>query len=382
MSKKVIADSLAQLQKRSSSKWRFYPSDILPLPVAEMDFPIADPIKFALHDLVERSDTGYLGPIPELKENFAGFASRKWNWNLDPEQVRIACDVGVGVIEVLRTFMSVGDKLMINTPVYNNFFTWINELKLTKVEAPLKREGMHFTLDMAGIEAAYKSGVKAHLLCNPHNPVGTVYTKSELMQIAELADKYDVIVISDEIHAPLTFSDSTFTPFLAASDISKKVGITVTSASKAFNLAGLKCATIVAQDPKLNAMLDTMPESVHLRASLFGAIADAVAYKSCDEWLDGVIATLDENRRLVADLLEAKVPAIKYRIPDCSYLAWLDLSELNLGENPAAHFLEKGKVAFNPGHTYGADYSQFVRLNFGTSPEIITDSIGRILNSL
>jgi cystathionine beta-lyase len=202
------------------------------------------------------------------------------------------------------------------------------------------------------------------------------------MQIAELADKYKVIVISDEIHAPLTFSDSTFTPFLAASDISKKVGITVTSASKAFNLAGLKCATIVAQDSKLNAMLDTMPESVHFRASLFGAIADAVAYKSGDEWLDGVIATLDENRRLVANLLEAKVPAIKYRIPDCSYLAWLDLSELNLGENPAAHFLEKGKVAFNPGHTYGADYSQFIRLNFGTSPEIITDSIGRILNSL
>ena len=382
MSEKVIADSLAQLQKRSSAKWRFYPSDILPLPVAEMDFQIAEPIKAALHDLVERSDTGYLGPIPELKENFAGFANRKWNWKLDPEQVRIACDVGVGVIEVLRTFMSVGDKLMINTPVYNNFFTWINELKLTKVEVPLKREGMHFTLDMARIEAVYKSGIKAHLLCNPHNPVGTVYTKLELMQIAELADKYKVIVISDEIHAPLTFSDSTFTPFLAASDISKKVGITVTSASKAFNLAGLKCATIVAQDPKLNAMLDTMPESVHFRASLFGAIAYAVACESGDEWLDGVIATLDENRRLVANLLEAKVPAIKYRIPDCSYLAWLDLSELNLGENPAAHFLEKGKVAFNPGHTYGADYSQFIRLNFGTSPEIITDSIGRILNSL
>ena len=382
MSEKVIADSLAQLQKRSSSKWRFYPSDILPLPVAEMDFQIAEQIKAALHDLVERSDTGYLGPIPELKENFAGFANRKWNWKLDPEQVRIACDVGVGVIEVLRTFMSVGDKLMINTPVYNNFFTWINELKLTKVEVPLKREGMHFTLDMARIEAVYKSGIKAHLLCNPHNPVGTVYTKLELMQIAELADKYKVIVISDEIHAPLTFSDSTFTPFLAASDISKKVGITVTSASKAFNLAGLKCATIVAQDPKLNAMLDTMPESVHFRASLFGAIAYAVACESGDEWLDGVIATLDENRRLVANLLEAKVPAIKYRIPDCSYLAWLDLSELNLGENPAAHFLEKGKVAFNPGHTYGADYSQFIRLNFGTSPEIITDSIGRILNSL
>ena len=382
MSEKVIADSLAQLQKRSSAKWRFYPSDILPLPVAEMDFQIAEPIKAALHDLVERSDTGYLGPIPELKENFAGFASRKWTWNLDPEQVRIACDVGVGVIEVLRTFMSVGDKLMINTPVYENFFTWINELKLTKVEVPLKREGMHFTLDMAGIEAAYKSGVKTHLLCNPHNPVGTVYTKSELMQIAELANKYDVIVISDEIHAPLTYLDTTFTPFLAASDIAKKVGITVTSASKAFNLAGLKCATIIAQDPKLNAMLDTMPKSVHARASLFGAIANAVAYKSGDEWLSGLLTTLDDNRRLLADLLAAKVPAIKYRIPDCSYLAWLDVSELNLGENPAAHFLERGKVAINPGHSYGADYSQFVRLNFGTSPEIITDSIGLILNSL
>ncbi len=382
MSKKVIADSLAQLQRRTSSKWRTYPTDVLPLPVAEMDFPIADPIKAVLQDLVERSDTGYLGPIPELKDNFSAFAERKWNWTLNSDQVRIACDVGVGVVEVLRTFMSPSDKLLINTPVYNNFFTWITELKLTKVEVPLKRDGMHFTLDMTGIEAAYKSGVKAHLLCNPHNPVGTVYTKSELMQIAELADKYEVIVISDEIHAPLTYAEVTFTPFLAASETAKKVGVTVTSASKSFNLAGLKCATIIAQDPKLNAMLDTMPESVHFRASLFGAVADAVAYKSGDEWLAGVLLTLDENRRLVADLLKNKIPAIKYRIPDCSYLAWLDVSELNLGENPAAHFLEKGKVAFNAGHTYGTDYSQFVRLNFGTSPEIITDSIGRILNSL
>lgn len=382
MSKKVIADSLAQLQRRTSSKWRTYPTDVLPLPVAEMDFPIADPIKAVLQDLVERSDTGYLGPIPELKDNFSAFAERKWNWTLNSDQVRIACDVGVGVVEVLRTFMSPSDNLLINTPVYNNFFTWITELKLTKVEVPLKRDGMHFTLDMTGIEAAYKSGVKAHLLCNPHNPVGTVYTKSELMQIAELADKYEVIVISDEIHAPLTYAEVTFTPFLAASETAKKVGVTVTSASKSFNLAGLKCATIIAQDPKLNAMLDTMPESVHFRASLFGAVADAVAYKSGDEWLAGVLLTLDENRRLVADLLKNKIPAIKYRIPDCSYLAWLDVSELNLGENPAAHFLEKGKVAFNAGHTYGTDYSQFVRLNFGTSPEIITDSIGRILNSL
>ena len=382
MSKKVIADSLAQLQRRTSSKWRTYPTDVLPLPVAEMDFPIADPIKAVLQDLVERSDTGYLGPIPELKDNFSAFAERKWNWTLNSDQVRIACDVGVGVVEVLRTFMSPSDKLLINTPVYNNFFTWITELKLTKVEVPLKRDGMHFTLDMTGIEAAYKSGVKAHLLCNPHNPVGTVYTKSELMQIAELADKYEVIVISDEIHAPLTYAEVTFTPFLATSETAKKVGVTVTSASKSFNLAGLKCATIIAQDPKLNAMLDTMPESVHFRASLFGAVADAVAYKSGDEWLAGVLLTLDENRRLVADLLKNKIPAIKYRIPDCSYLAWLDVSELNLGENPAAHFLEKGKVAFNAGHTYGTDYSQFVRLNFGTSPEIITDSIGRILNSL
>ena len=382
MSKKVIADSLAQLQRRTSSKWRTYPTDVLPLPVAEMDFPIADPIKAVLQDLVERSDTGYLGPIPELKDNFSAFAERKWNWTLNSDQVRIACDVGVGVVEVLRTFMSPSDKLLINTPVYNNFFTWITELKLTKVEVPLKRDGMHFTLDMTGIEAAYKSGVKAHLLCNPHNPVGTVYTKSELMQIAELADKYEVIVISDEIHAPLTYAEVTFTPFLAASETAKKVGVTVTSASKSFNLAGLKCATIIAQDPKLNAMLDTMPESVHFRASLFGAVADAVAYKSGDEWLAGVLLTLDENRRLVADLLKNKIPAIKYRIPDCSYLAWLDVSELNLGENPAAHFLEKGKVAFNAGHTYGTDYSQFVRLNFGTSPEIIADSIGRILNSL
>ena len=382
MSDKVVVPSLADLRQRKSEKWRGFPSDVLPLPVAEMDFPIAEPIKAALRDMIDRSDTGYLGAIPELKESFSTFAKNLWGWQLDANHVRIASDVGVAAVEILRVLIKPGDKVLIDTPVYNNFFNWINEVKAERVEVPLLKDGLHYTLDLAGIERAYQAGVKVHLLCNPQNPTGTVHSKSELQKIADLANQYGVIVISDEIHAPLTYVTKDFHPYLAVSDNACRTGITITSASKSFNIAGLKCAIYIAEDERLNELLATMPMAVHYRASLFGGVASAAAFASGQSWLTSVLAQLDENRKFVDSLIRSRIPAIGYRIPDCSYLAWLDLSVLNLGENPAATLLERGRVALNPGHTYGSQYSQFARLNFATSHELITDGIERILKAL
>jgi cystathionine beta-lyase len=382
----VRAMSLQDLRKRKSVKWRQFPSDVLPLPVAEMDFPIAEPIKEALRDMIDRSDTGYLGPFPEMFEAFANFSQSRWNWNVDVSQMRTATDVGVGTVEVLRTLMNRGDKVMLNSPVYDNMWRWVAEVGATLVDVPLvsspEVNGAGLTLDLEAIESQYKGGVKVHILCHPHNPVGVIFSRESLQQLATLAKRYGVYVISDEIHGPLVYQTKDFTPFLAVSDEAREVGITVTSASKGFNLAGLKCAVIVTNSSEIKEKINSMPISVAFRASLFGAVAATAAFKDGTQWLDSVLNSLDENRQLIRNLIDSKIPAIKYRIPDFGYLAWLDLSALNLGEDPSKVILERGKVAFNGGHMYGPQHSQFVRFNFGTSPEIITEAFDRLINSL
>jgi len=375
---------LDQLRKRVSAKWREFPEDVLPLPVAEMDFAIAEPIRTLLSAMIEKSDTGYLGAVPELATNFAAFTSARWNWIVDTEQIFTCTDVGVGMVEMARTVVSPGDRILVNSPVYQNFYNWILELKCEMVDAPLisaPHEPLHLILDLEAIEKSYAAGVKIHFLCNPHNPVGTVFSREELSQLADLAKKYGVYVFSDEIHAPLVYIKENFHPFLSISDNAREMGVCVTAASKTWNLAGLKCAMIVTQSPRTKALADAMPAAVHYRASLFGAFGAATAY-TCTDWLDAALITLDRNRNYVKSLLVQSLPQIGYRIPDCSYLAWLDVSALGLGDNPAEQFLTKGKVAFNPGHTYGPASTQFVRLNFATSEVIIEEAIRRMAASL
>jgi cystathionine beta-lyase len=382
MAEAVRALTLAELRKRKSVKWRHFPSDVLPLPVAEMDFPTAPKIKAALTDMVERSDTGYLGPFPELFDAFANFSAKRWGWQVDVKQMRMATDVGVGIVEIMRTLIKPGEKVMLNSPVYENIWRWVSEVHATTVDTPLSEDNLSYKLDLAAIEKEYQNGVKVHILCHPHNPVGAIFSKDQLSDLADLAKKYQVVILSDEIHAPLTYDAKTFTPFLNVSQNAKEVGITITSASKSFNLAGLKCAVIITESTKLQERINVMPPAVTWRASLFGAVASTAAYAESVDWLDGVLITLDQNRKLVEKLIATKAPAIKYRIPDFGYLAWLDLSALGLGEDPAAAILEKGKLAVNGGVLYGPKHKSFVRLNFGTSPEIITEAFDRLANCL
>jgi len=378
---------LAELQTHRSEKWRAFPKEILPLPVAEMDFPVADPIRQTLREMIDQSDLGYLGSIPEMGAAFAGFAKRRWGWAVDPLQVRIAADVGVGVVEVLRVITKPGDKILINQPVYPNFWTWSQETHLVEVDVPLTQSevevnGSHWILDWDGIEKAYASGIKVHLISNPHNPLGRVYTKEELSRLADLAKKHNVYVLSDEIHAPLTFAEQTFTPFLAVSDNSREVGITITAASKGWNIAGLKCAIIVTDNEKVHELLNGIAPATHYRASLLGAFATVTAFEKGEPWLDTLMLQLDHNRKYVAELIEAKTPGVGYLIPHCSYLAWLDLTSFNLGEDPSTHLIEHAKVAFVPGHRFGSQATQFVRLNFATSPEILEEAFNRLTTVL
>lgn len=373
---------ISELRKRKSTKWRTYPTDVLPLPVAEMDFPIADPIKTALRDMIDRSDTGYLGPFPEMFQAFGDFSQARWNWRPDPTHIRIATDVGVGTVEVIRTLINPGDRVILNSPVYDNMWRWVAEVKAELLEVPLQEASLEYRMDLAALEQAYASGAKVHILCNPHNPVGVLFDRKTLQSIADLAKQYGVIVISDEIHAALTYPGKEFIPFLSVSESAKEVGITVTSASKAFNLAGLKCAMIITASDQIKMRIDSMPLSVAFRASLFGAAAATAAFQQSQDWLASAIAALDQNRRLISNLIDSKIPEIGYRQPDFGYLAWLDLTKLELGDDPAKSILERSKLAINSGTLYGPRHGQFARMNFGTSPEIITEAFDLIIRAL
>ena len=383
----IHVPALAELQTHHSEKWRGFDKDVLPLPVAEMDFEVAEPIREVMLEMVRRSDLGYLGPIPEAGIAFANFAKRRWDWSLDPSEVHIATDVGVAAVEVLRVLTRRGDRVLLNSPIYQNFYNWLNESGVEKVDVPfiykseLPVEQIPWLIDWDGIERAYASGITVHMICNPHNPLGRIYTPEELDRFVELARKYHVIIISDEIHAPLTLKPYTFTPFLSRPG-ADEVGITITAASKAWNIAGTKAALIITHSHKLHERVRAMPMAVHYRASILGGFALVAAFEKGETWLDSAIAKLDINRTLLKNLLDAKLPAVKYAPPHTSYLGWIDCTPLGLGENPAQVFLDKGRVAFNPGHIYGEISRNFVRFNFGTSEEIITAAVDRMVRSL
>jgi cystathionine beta-lyase len=379
---KISVPPLSALQGRKSEKWRAFPPDILPMPFAVMDYEIADPIKSALISLVQNSDAGYLGNIPELGEALSYFARQRWGWHVDPTTVKIAPDVGVGVIEICRLLLQPGDKILINTPVYYNFYNWIKELHCEVVDAPLIENELRYSLDFPTIEAAYASGVKVHILCNPHNPVGAVFSKSDLSALADLAKVHGVRIMSDEIHAPLVYQGTDFTPFLSASESAREVGFAFLSATKAFNIAGLKCAQIVAQSEENLATLARLPLAVHSRASLFGAIASAVAYQECINWLDAMMEELDSSRNFLRESIESSGVAIGYRMAEASYFGWLDLRQLDVQGDIANRFITEGKIAIAPGNLYGPSGDGFIRVNFATSKEIIQDAVGRIVGVL
>ena len=383
----VTAPSLAELATHHSEKWRAFAPDVSPLPVAEMEFPVAAPIREFLHSMVEHSDMGYLGPIPELGSSLATFAATRWNWIVDPSRVRVATDVGVGVVEILRAFTTAGDSVLISSPVYQNFYTWMNETKVKCVDVPFIHKqsedvSVAWSIDWQGIEEAYSSGIKIHLLCSPHNPNGRIYSKEELSKFVSLAAKYNVTIISDEIHSPLEYSEHPFVPILTLGKEAQEHCVVVTAASKGWNIAGLKCAIIVSASDSMHERLNALPPALHFRASLFGAFATAVAFDKCVPWLDAVITQLDHNRHLISTLLAEHLPEVIYNPPQHSYLAWFDLSALNLGDTPTTVILEKTNVALNAGHIYGPQWGQFARMNFATSPEIITQAITQMARGI
>lgn len=358
-------------------KWRTYPADVLPLWVAEMDVPLAGPVAAAVNDAIARGDTGYPAGTA-YPEALADFARSRWGWDgLAVERTRLMPDVMQGVVEALKLVTGPGDPVVVNPPVYPPFYEFVTHTDRRVVEAPL---GVDLRIDFDILRGTFRRAVAdggrvAYLLCNPHNPTGTLHTERELATVADLAQEYGVRVVADEIHAPVVAGGGRFVPYLSVPGTER--GICVMSASKGWNLAGLRAALAVA-GPAAAADLARVPAEISAGASHVGVIAHTAALREGVDWLDALLAGLDENRRLLAELLARRLPGVRHRPGEATYLAWLDCRELGLGDDPATVFLDRGRVALSPGPDFGTGGAGHVRLNLATSPELIDEAVRRM----
>ena len=354
---------LEALRRRRSEKWRKFPPDVLPSHIAEMDFAVAPAVEEVLVAAVRAGDLGYVhAKSSGLYESFAAFAARRWDWDVDSASVVAVPDVMVGVAELLRLLTPEGAGVVINPPVYPPFFSVIAETGRKVVEVPLV-EGR---LPLDGIRSALQAGARAVLFCNPHNPTGRVAEADEIRTLGEIAAEHDALFLSDEIHAPLTMPGVTHVP--------AKNAIVLTSASKAWNLAGLKCGLAIGPPD----VLRRLPVDIHDRVGHFGALASAAAFTHGDEWLDELRGYLAETRRMLPDLLAEHAPGVHVAPAQATFLAWLDFRGTNLGDDPAAAVLERGRLSLLRGTNFGSVGKGFARLNIGTAHAIVEESVKRI----
>jgi len=363
--------SIERLRRRRTVKWTLHGADVLAAWVAEMDFDVAAPIRAALIDAVEREDFGYVpADLSELTTACADFLADAHGWDVSSSRIFPVADVLAGVGAAVDVFVPPSAPVVLPTPAYPPFFELIELGGRQVVEVPLVSDAGRPALDLDGIDAALARGAGAVLLCSPHNPTGRVFDPDELTRLAEIVDRHGARVVADEVHAPLVYPGRRHVPYATVSTAAAEHSVTVTSASKGWNLPGLKCAQVVTTNA---ADAERWRELPWLRVpgpAPLGIAASIAAYRSGGPWLAELMTYLDGNRRLLGDLLATEVPGVAYRPPDATYLAWLDCAGLGL-DDPSTFFLRQARVALNDGPPFGVGYESCVRLNFATSRALL-----------
>ncbi|WIM99799.1 aminotransferase class I/II-fold pyridoxal phosphate-dependent enzyme [Actinoplanes oblitus] len=372
---------LASLRRRPGVKWAdATAAGALPAWVADMDFPVAEPIQAALVDAV-RTDLGYpfWDDRPErnpLGEAFAARMAGRYGFTPAPEHVRVYTEVIQALQAILHVATAPGDSVLMHVPAYSPFLATLTAMGRRLVPVPLAdtAAGWSFDADRMAADVA-RTGSRTLILVNPQNPTGRVFTRAELTAVAEIANRYDLLVIADEVHADLTYDPHRHLPVAAlAPEIAART-VTLQSASKAFNLAGLRCCVAHVGHAGVRSALDTLPSLLLGQPGNLGVLGTLAAWQHGDAWLTEVRALLDRNRCLVA----AGLPAgVGYHLPEASYLAWLNFRALGLGPDPAAHFLERAGVMLSRGPEFGPPGTGFARLNFATGRAVLDDILGRL----
>ncbi len=373
-------DAVMDRRRVPTSKWDRYPEGVLPMWVADMDFPVAEAITASLRDRLDHPVFGYGGPGPAtLRDVIAADMQDLYGWSISPADVVFLPGVVPGFNQALKAFTQSGDRLVVETPVYPPILAAAGNWDLTRKEVPLRSVSEGSTVDLHRLTAAL-GDAEAFLLCNPHNPTGMMRTRSELEAIGKACLASGAVIISDEIHCDIVYGGKKHIPIASLSPEIANRTVTLMAASKTYNIAGLKTAYAIIPDAELRRRFVAANLGMSEGANVLGLVATEAALRHGRPWKQALISYLEANRDHLSHRLSREIPEIRLVSPDATYLAWLDCTALELGD-AYRFFLDKAKVAFNPGPSFGSDDGH-VRLNFGCPRALLDEGIDRMVKSL
>ena len=377
-------DSVIDRRQTESNKWHKFPADVLPLWVADMDFRSPEPVIRALRERVDHGVFGYGAEQPEFYEVFQDRLQKRYGWRVSREALLLIPGVISGFNLACRAVTSPGDGLLLQTPVYPPIRRAPVNVGLTSDEMELGRDRAgRYVVDMDRFEAAIRERTRIFLLCNPHNPVGRVYTRDELTRMAETCLRRGLFICADEIHCEIAFSGQRHVPIASLDPAIAERTVTLMAPSKTFNLPGLKCSVAIIPNASLREKFVAAQLDLVRAVNILGYTATLAAYRDGQPWLDELLRYLEANRDFVAEFVRTKLPGVSMAAPEATYLAWLDCREAALpDDDPYTFFLERARVALNDGKAFGRGGEGFVRLNFGCPRSILTEALERMRRAL
>jgi cysteine-S-conjugate beta-lyase len=377
-------DRVIDRRSTESNKWHKFPPDVLPLWVADMDFPSPEPVIRALRERVEHGFFGYGAEQPEFHEVTCERLLKRYGWKVQPEALVLLPGVIAGFNMAARAIAGPGDGILMQLPVYPPILRLPDNVKMSRDGADLVRgpDG-RYTIDLDAVERAITARTRMFLLCNPHNPVGRVFTREELAQLAAICLRRGLVICADEIHGELVYPGHQHVPIASLDPELEARTITLMAPSKTFNLAGLRCAVAVIPNRALREKFVASRLDMVQTPNILGYTAMLAAYRDGQPWLDELLRYLESNRDFLVKHVRANFPGIEVGVPEATYLAWLDCRGAGIPNNdPFTFFLERAKVSFNDGATFGRGGQGFVRLNFGCPRSLLMDGLGRMETAL
>jgi len=359
-----------------STKWSRYQADVLPMWLADMDFAVPPDVLKAVHKRLSHPVLGYATPRNDLRSQIVNDMRRKYDWQILPEDIVFLPGVMPGVNMALKARLRPGDGVVVQPPVYGPLLSAPDHWKLERRISPLFATGEGWSFDEAVLEAEL-SGSRAFLFCNPQNPTGKVFSRKELEVVSQICRKYDILIISNESHCDLVFDGRRHVPMASLSEDAAQRTVTMMSASKAYNIAGLKTAFAIVQNKQLRISIESTRLGMVDSVNAFGLEATLAAFAGAGKWKTEMLAYLQANRDHLVETLIRRLPKVRFLRPEGTFLAWLDCSQLGLAD-PHAFFLKNAKVGFSAGAEFGDAYRQYVRLNFGCSRATLDACLDRL----
>lgn len=368
------------------NKWTWYPKDVLPMWVADMDFPAPKPILNTLYKAVDQGVLGYELPSKALKETVAARMDKLYGWKVKPEAVIAVTGVVSGFSVAARIACTPKRGVLVQTPVYNEFHEVKNNIGVPQLDVPLVKHVngniLSYEIDWDIFEKQVKKA-GMFLLCNPHNPLGMIFSRKDLLKMAELCIKNNVVIVSDEIHSELLLDDNKFTPLAKLSSEIAKHTITLIAPSKTFNIPGLFCGFAIITDKELRERYEKEVSHLRLHVSSIGLFAARTAFSGeCDGWLRQLRLYLTGNRDFLVEYVTEHMPQVRLTVPAATYLGWLDFTQMGIDGSPFEFFLKNARVALSEGKIFGREGEGHVRLNYGTSRKILEQGLERMRKAL